>query len=121
MNASMNENLSKNRRQKKMKQGRPRDPTKSVNRRCTVVLTPKANTVFKKVCSIKGSKWFHEYVSKQIIKDFLTDPTPFIVEQIKEFKKERDAIESKIRDLVKVLEEIKQNEEDRKQVIEIKR
>lgn len=120
MNASMNENLSENRRQKKMKQGRPRDPTKSVNRRCTVVLTPKANTVFKKVCSIKGSKWFHEYVSKYIVKDFLVDPTPYVVSQIQELKKERDLIDSKIEGLAITLRDIRKSEEE-KQSIEIKR
>ena len=79
-----------------MNKGRPKDISKAKNRIHSVYLNVKAEMLYREICSLKKeSKWFNDFLNKQLINYFSNAPE-FRTARIAVLKKENEILGSQI-------------------------
>jgi hypothetical protein len=96
--------LTKKRRQKNMKRGRPTNPNKAKNRRHSLYLNEKAEYIYRRIAEARGSEWLHVYVSEHLVRDF----TMFREENLKnDLRNAQERMRQVEMDISKIVDEIK--------------
>lgn len=77
--------------------GRPRKISFARNRKYSVLLSEKADLLFRKMCKVRGgASWLHEYVSENIVRDFELDPEEYLKFQMLCLAQKRDEMQHDI-------------------------
>ena len=80
---------------------------KAKNRIHSVILNEKAELVYRDICSKRGTKWFHRFISEYIIDH--GSNRAILVKELNDLQKQRDHIENK---MISISEEMKNAEGD---------
>lgn len=98
----------------KITRGRPTDLRKSKNRVHQIVLTEKAEVIFRETVKKRNgdTKWFHRFVSEHIIRDFENGSQAFILHLLLEKQKVRKKLDEEINNLAIEFQKIKKKEEE---------
>lgn len=92
-----------------MNAGRPKSIESTKGRTHSLVLSRKAEIIFRRLNQEKKTKrWIHKYVSEKIIQDFGGDmKIDILIEELREAQHERDRIERKIEEKAEKIKKIK--------------
>jgi len=98
-----------------MRRGRPRNPTKSVNRRITIIPSEKAYRILEEIKKKRqdGLKFLHQYFSEHIIRDFENNPKALILREIADLEKQRDEVIEKLMQKAMQLKKISNAEQEK--------
>lgn len=94
-----------------MKQGRPKATNKAKNRIHSIVLTEKAEIIFREVCKKRQDKrWFNRYVSEHIVRDFENGSKAIMASILLELQNRKKVLDEKINLVTDKIFEIKREE-----------